>query len=66
MTRAIRNVVTLSTLPLELHEWLRDEAARRTQQEGKPVHIYSLVVAALEEFRQREEQKGVADADRRS
>ena len=45
-----RNVVTLSHLEPELHEWLRDEANRRSK-DGARVSLSSLVEEAVRRFK---------------
>jgi len=51
----MRNVVTLSHLDPELHEWLKEEARRRTQDSGVRVHAWQLVNTALREFKARQD-----------
>ncbi len=63
-----RNIVTLSDVPSDLHQWFKDEARRRkiaTRSPKRP-NTCKLIVEALEEYRQRHtpgmipEQKPVA------
>ena len=48
-----RNVVTLSHLDPELHDWLKEEAQRRTQNTGVRVHAWQLANTAIREYRGR-------------
>lgn len=47
----MRNVITLSDIPKDLHDWLKKEAARRSRQSGKRVGIYQVVIQAVEELK---------------
>lgn len=47
----MRNVVTLSDIPKELHDWLRKEAARRSKSSGKRVGISQVVTQAVRELK---------------
>ena len=49
----MRNVITLSDFPEDLHEWLRKEAASRSRLSGKRVGIYHVVVHAVREYKDR-------------
>ena len=49
----MRNVITLSDIPKELHDWLKREAARRSKQSGKRVGIYRIVIQAIKELKAR-------------
>jgi len=49
----MRNVITLSDIPKDLHDWLKKEAARRTRLTGKRVGIYQVVVQAVQEYKGR-------------
>lgn len=51
----MRNVVSISDVPVPLHNWLREEARRRSQKEGKRVGITTLVVEAVEQFKENVE-----------
>lgn len=51
----MRNVVTLSNIPLDLHQWLRDEAQRESEKAGKRVPIYTIVIKAVEQYRDNAE-----------
>lgn len=51
----MRNVVTLSDLPPDLHQWLKDEAKRLTDTTGKKTSMYNVVILAAEEYRARVE-----------
>ncbi len=42
-----RNVVTLSHLDPDQHHWLKDEARRRSEATGIPVHLYELIGEAI-------------------
>lgn len=53
----MRNVITLSDVPRELHDWLKTEAARRTKLSGKRVGIYQVVVQAVREYKDRLESR---------
>ncbi len=50
-----RHTLTLSDIPLPLHDWFREEAARRSQVEGKRVKFYELVVQAMRDYQARVE-----------
>lgn len=56
-----RNVVTLSHLDPELHEWFKQEAQRRTQETGVRVHAWQLFNTAAREFREREDHNQNAE-----
>ena len=47
----MRNVVTLSDIPPDMHQWLKDEAERQSEKTGKRVGIYQVVVQAIEKYR---------------
>jgi len=49
----MRNVVTLSDIPADLHQWLREEARRQTEKEGKRVPIYTIVIKAIREYKDK-------------
>lgn len=49
----MRNVITLSDIPKDLHDWLKLEAARRSKQSGKRVGIYQVVIQAIKELKSR-------------
>lgn len=49
----MRNVITLSDIPKDLHDWLKLEAARRSKQSGKRVGIYQVVIQAIKELKAR-------------
>jgi hypothetical protein len=51
----MRNVVTLSDLPPDLHQWLKDEAIRLTEKTGKKTSLYQVVILATEEYRAKVE-----------
>jgi hypothetical protein len=51
----MRNVITLSDIPKELHDWLKIEAARRSKLSGKRVGIYQVVIQAIRELKGRTE-----------
>ena len=52
----MRNVITLSDIPKELHDWLKKEAARRSRQSGKRVGIYQVVIQAVQELKEKIEK----------
>ncbi len=56
-----RNVVTLSDVPPDLHQWFREEAHRRSDKAGKRVGICSIVVEAMMEHKARLEKDGGQD-----
>lgn len=47
----MRNVVTLSDIPPDMHQWLKDEAERQSEKTGKRCAIYQVVVQAIEKYR---------------
>lgn len=47
----MRNVITLSDIPKNLHDWLKIEAARRSKLSGKRVGIYQVVIQAIREYK---------------
>jgi hypothetical protein len=47
----MRNVISVSDMPLDLHQWLKDEAERQSKETGKPVFMYQLLIRAAEEYR---------------
>ena len=47
----MRNVVTLSDIPKDLHDWLKKEAARRSKSSGKRVGISQVVTQAVRELK---------------
>lgn len=49
-----RNVVTLSHLDPELHEWLKDEASRRSK-DGARVSLSSIVQEAVRRYKAEQE-----------
>lgn len=51
----MRNVVTLSDIPRELHDWLRTEAAKRSKAAKKRIGISQVVTQAVKEYRERSE-----------
>lgn len=57
----MRNVVTISHLDPELHEWLKKEARRRTQESGVRVHAWQLVSTAIREFKVRQDHDKPAE-----
>lgn len=52
----MRNVVTLSDIPKDLHDWLKTEAARRSKILGKRVGICHVLVQAVREYKERVEK----------
>jgi hypothetical protein len=57
---APRNVVTLSNVPVELHEWFKRLAAQETEKQGKRITFCDLVVEAMEEYK-ADHQDGSGD-----
>ncbi len=51
--RRFRNVVTLSHIDPELHQWLKDEAQRRTDKTGTRVTMTELIGEAIDQYRAR-------------
>jgi len=51
--RRFRNVVTLTYIDPELHQWLKDEAQRRTDKTGPRVTMTELIGEAIEQYRAR-------------
>ncbi len=51
----MRNVIALSNMPEDLHNWLKKEAARRSTVTGKRVAFCHLVVQAVREYKTRVE-----------
>lgn len=49
----MRNVITLSDIPKDIHDWLKTEATRRSKLSGKRVGIYQVVAQALREYKER-------------
>ena len=49
-----RHVVSLSDIPIELHEWFKNEAERLSRERGKKVSLSKVIVKALEEYREKE------------
>lgn len=47
----MRNVVTLSNVPPDMHDWLKQEAARQAKKTGKRVGLYQVVMQAVEKYR---------------
>lgn len=47
----MRNVISLSDVPPDLHEWLKDEAKRRSTEMRTKVKLYQVVVEALQRYR---------------
>jgi hypothetical protein len=53
----MRNVVTLSNLPTAMHEWLKQEAKRLSDETGEKISMYHVVMRAVDEYKQRVEQE---------
>ena len=51
----MRNVITLSDIPKDLHDWLKSEAARRSKDSGKRIGLYQIVNQAIKELKTRTE-----------
>jgi len=51
----MRNVVTLSDIPKDLHDWLKKEATRRSKSSGKRVGISQVVTQAVSELKKRDD-----------
>jgi len=49
----MRNVITLSDMPKDLHNWLKQEAARQSSQKDRRVGIYEVVVQAVREYKRK-------------
>jgi hypothetical protein len=49
----MRNVITLSDVPKDLHDWLKLEAARRSKKANKRIGIYQVVSQAIKELKVR-------------
>ncbi len=47
----MRNVVTLSDVPQDVHDWLKQEAARQSEKTGKRVGLYQVVLQAINKYR---------------
>lgn len=47
----VRNVVCISHIDPEVHEWFQHEATRRSQKIGKRVALWQVVEEALKEFK---------------
>lgn len=47
----LRNVVTITHLDPDLHEWLKEEARRRSQQEGRRIRLWHLINAAVQDYK---------------
>jgi hypothetical protein len=52
----MRNVVTLSNIPKELHDWLKVEAIRRGRLVKKRVGIHEIVTQAVKEYKEQVEK----------
>jgi hypothetical protein len=52
----MRNVITLSDIPKDLHDWLKKEAARRSKLAGKRVGMYQVVIQAVQELKEKTEK----------
>lgn len=52
----MRNVITLSDMPKDLHDWLKNEAYRQSRLKGRRIGIYQLVVQAVQEYRRNVEK----------
>ena len=58
---SLRNVICISHLDPDLHQWLKDEAARRTAQTGKRVAFWQVLDEALRDYKERSEEKALID-----
>ena len=56
-----RNVICISHLDPDLHQWLKDEAARRRVQTGKRVAFWQVLEEALRDYKERSEEKALID-----
>ena len=56
-----RNVVCISHLDPEIHQWLREEAARRTADTGKRVAFWQVMDEALRRYKEKFEEKALID-----
>jgi hypothetical protein len=52
----MRNVVSLSDIPMDLHDWLKKEAIHQSDLIGKRVCIYQVVVQAIREYKEKSEK----------
>ena len=52
----MRNVVTLSDIPKDLHDWLKKEATQRSKLSSKRVGISQLVTQAIRELKEKVEK----------
>lgn len=59
-----RHVITLSHLDPDLHQWLKDEASRRSEATGQRVHAYEILGEGLRWYKAKVEDdnnaKGVS------
>lgn len=54
---SLRNVVTLSDVPVPLHLWYKDLARRRSQEARKHVGVCTVVVEALQDYKERHDNQ---------
>lgn len=47
----LRNVVTITHLDPDLHEWLKEEARRRSEREGRRIRLWHLINAAVQDYK---------------
>jgi hypothetical protein len=52
----MRNLITLSDIPTELHQWYKDEAHRRTLAKKTHVPLYTVINEALNRYMAEVEQ----------
>lgn len=50
-----RNIVTISDIPVPLHDWLKHEALERKKLKGGRGHICKIVVEAIELYKAKVE-----------
>ena len=53
MSRRLRNVVTVSHIPPELQDWLKEEAARQSEETGQRVALWHVLADAIREKKER-------------
>lgn len=58
----MRNIVSISDIPPDLHQWLKDEADRQAKATNKRVCLYHVVIRACEEYRARVEAERGAES----
>jgi hypothetical protein len=56
----MRNVISISDMPADLHQWLKEEAERESKEAGRPVYMYQILIRAAEEYKARAEAQRVS------